>query len=220
MFAQTSFGYTAVVADGMRLISAALAALCEGFPGCSVLGHGNHGDEVWTMIHRLRPDVAVLDLQLPRMLTTDVIRHSRENGFPTRFIVLSTRVDRKTVLDTLRMGANGFVLKSSSSRELEEASRHVMQGSIYVSSSIDWQRMLASRQTAVNPIETLSVREQQVFDLLVDGVRAKDIALRLSLSPKTVDTYRASLMRKLDIHDLAALVKFSMRNKAAAAGAS
>jgi DNA-binding NarL/FixJ family response regulator len=89
----------------------------------------------------------------------------------------------------------------------------VAQGSIYVSAEVQFERIFLTprRGTPADPIESLSSREYQVFQLMVDGVRAKEIASRLNLSPKTVDTYRASLMRKLDLHDVPALVKFAIQ---------
>ena len=132
---------------------------------------------------------------------------------PTRLILMSARGDRKMALEALRAGANGFLLKSAPPSQLLDALSQVLAGSIYVSPDLQFERIFLSgkRNSSEDPIENLSSREYQVFQLLVDGVRAKEIASRLSLSPKTVDTYRASLMRKLDIYDVAGLVKFAIQ---------
>ena len=114
----------------------------------------------------------------------------------------------------LRAGAAGFLLKSVDQAELLDALFRVRSGSIYISPQLEFEKLFFSTGTsspASDPIDMLSSREYQVFQLLVDGVRAKDIARRLQLSPKTIDTYRASLMRKLDIHDVAGLVKFAIQ---------
>lgn len=211
--------FTVIVADEMPLISEGLAALCVGFAGCEVLGHGTHGEDAWRMIERLRPDLALLGAQLPRLAAGEVIRRSRQLGLSTRFVLMAERADRREVLAALRGGASGFVLKTSSARELEESFRQVSQGAVFISSLIDWQPETASAQDPGNPLRNLSSRESQVFALLVDGVRAREIAARLSLSPKTVDTYRASLMRKLAIHDIPGLVKLAIRHKVTAASA-
>jgi DNA-binding NarL/FixJ family response regulator len=127
-------------------------------------------------------------------------------------VVLSARGDRKLVLECLRAGVNAFVLKSGPSRNLLDALEQIMTGGIYVSPELQLEKIFAApRIETADPLETLSSREYQVFSLLIDGVRAKEIAARLDLSPKTVDTYRASLMRKLDIHDVAGLVKFAIQ---------
>lgn len=212
MAAQSDF--TTIVADDLPLMSESLAALCEGFPGCRVLGFCHDGTEALRMIDILQPDVALLDMNLSKSPTLDVLRTTRSKGHRTRLIVLGCHGDRRTVIEALRTGANGFVLKHGTGRQLEEALRQVIQGAVYVSPSIDLQHLVdkpeADRQ---DPLRTLSTREYQVFTLLIEGVRAKDIASRLDLSPKTVDTYRANLMRKLDLHDVPSLVKFAIHRK-------
>lgn len=212
MAAQIDF--STIVADDMPLMSESLAALCEGFPGCRVLGYCHDGEEALRMIEILQPDVALLDLRLPKTVTLDVVRCSRSLGFPTKMIVLANQADRKTVIEVLRNGANGFVLKNGTGRQLEEALRQVMQGAVYVSPSIDLQELVDRPERERNdPLRSLSSREFQVFTMLIEGVRAKDIASKLDLSPKTVDTYRANLMRKLDLHDVPSLVKFAIQRK-------
>jgi DNA-binding NarL/FixJ family response regulator len=122
------------------------------------------------------------------------------------------------VLETLRSGAAGYILKSGSVEQLREAFRQIERGTVYVSPLLEMGKIFSTRKgPADDPIDQLSAREYQVFTLLVDGTRAKEIAARLELSPKTVDTYRASLMRKLDIHDVAGLVKFAIQRELAPA---
>lgn len=206
--------FSTIVADDLLLMSESLSALCEGFVGCRVLGHCQDGEEALRMISELRPDVALLDLNLRRMVTMDVVRKARQKGLPTKLVVLSVRGDRKTVLETLRGGANAFVLKGGTGRHLEEAFRQVLIGAVYVSPLVELQDLVTPQSCAgQDPIKTLSAREYQVFSLLVEGARAKEIASKLSLSPKTVDTHRANLMRKLDMHDMPSLVKFAILHK-------
>jgi DNA-binding NarL/FixJ family response regulator len=108
---------------------------------------------------------------------------------------------------------NAFLLKSGPSHQLLEAFEQILDGGIYVSPGLELDKLFSPGQKSgpADPIESLSAREHQVFSFLVEGIRAKEIAARLELSPKTVDTYRASLMRKLDIHDVAGLVKFAIQ---------
>jgi DNA-binding NarL/FixJ family response regulator len=163
-------------------------------------------------IERLRPTIALLDLRLSDLAATEVIRRVREQDLPTRCAILSARKDRKTVLEVLRAGACGCILTSCTYQQMEEALFQIAQGAIYMSPQIEVMSLLMeSTQPGADPIETLSSREFEVFSLLVEGVRAKEIAARLALSPKTVDTYRSSLMRKLDIHDVAGLVKLAVK---------
>jgi DNA-binding NarL/FixJ family response regulator len=142
----------------------------------------------------------------------EIVRRVRESGSKTKILVLSTRKDRKTVVEALRCGVSGFILKSAPSSQLLEAFEQILDGSIYVSPQLELNKIFTSnsKSQTEDPLDSLSAREHQVFSLLVEGVRAKEIAARLELSPKTLDTYRASLMRKLDIHDVAGLVKFAI----------
>lgn len=164
-------------------------------------------------IQQGEPDIALLDLGLTDLAATEVIRRVREQGLRTRCAVFSVRKDRKTVLEVLRTGACGYLLKSSTSEQMADALSQFTQGGIYVSPQIEVMSLFgeSGRKPGEDPLESLSSREFQVFSLLVEGVRAKEIAARLALSPKTIDTYRSSLMRKLDIHDVAGLVKFAIR---------
>jgi two-component system, NarL family, invasion response regulator UvrY len=202
-----------LIADELTLMREGMAALCNSISGFHVVSHVGSAAAALAEIERLEPSLALLDLGLSDLAATEVIRAVREKGLRTRCAVLSTRKDRKTVLEVLRAGACGYVLKSSSASQMAEALSQFTQGGIYVSPQIEVMSLFGepSKNATNDPIETLSSREFQVFSLLVDGVRAKEIAARLALSPKTVDTYRSSLMRKLDIHDVAGLVKFAIK---------
>jgi DNA-binding NarL/FixJ family response regulator len=205
--------YSILIADDLTLVREGLAALCDSQPHLKVIGQCSEGVVALRIIEAKRPDIAVLDLNLPDLFTLEVVRQVKEADLPTRVVVLSTRKDRKTVVEALRAGVNAFLLKSAPSNQLLEAFDQILAGGIYVSPSLELDKIFAPGQKAApdDPIEALSAREYQVFTLLIDGIRAKEIAARLELSPKTVDTYRASLMRKLDIHDVAGLVKFAIQ---------
>jgi DNA-binding NarL/FixJ family response regulator len=203
-----------LLADELTLVREGLAALCNSIPGFHVVAQAENAATALAEIERLQPALALLDLGLSDLAATEVIRRVRHQGLGTRCAVISIRKDRKTVLEVLRSGACGFLLKSSSSQQMAEALAQFTQGGIYVSPQIEVMSLFgdgSGRNQGADPIESLSSREFQVFSLLVEGIRAKEIAARLSLSPKTVDTYRSSLMRKLDIHDVAGLVKFAIK---------
>jgi DNA-binding NarL/FixJ family response regulator len=205
--------YSILLADDLTLVREGLAALCEAQPNLRVVGQCSEGTVALRMIESDRPDIAVLDMNLPDLFTLEIVRKVRAANLPTRIVVLSTRKDRKTVVEALRCGVNAFLLKSGPSHQLLEAFAQVLEGGIYVSPSLELEKIFSPnhKNAPDDPIESLSAREFQVFSLLVEGIRAKEIAARLELSPKTVDTYRASLMRKLDIHDVAGLVKFAIQ---------
>ncbi len=203
-----------LLADELTLVREGLTALCNSLPGFQVVSQVGTASAALEEIRRLEPAIALLDLGLSDLAATEVIRRVREEGLRTRCAVLSVRKDRKTVLEILRAGACGFLLKSSTSEQMADALSQFTHGGIYVSPQIEVTSLFgetSGRTEAGDPLDALSSREFQVFSLLVDGIRAKEIAARLSLSPKTVDTYRSSLMRKLDIHDVAGLVKFAIK---------
>ena len=203
-----------LLADELTLVREGLAALCNSLPGYRVVCQVGSAKAALQEIQRLQPTLALLDLGLSDLAATEVIRQVRELHLRTRCAVFSTRKDRKTVLEVLRNGACGYVLKSSTSEQMAEAMMQFSHGGIYVSPQIEVMSLFRERSGRLrldDPLEALSGREFQVFSLLVEGVRAKEIANRLGVSPKTVDTYRSSMMRKLDIHDVAGLVKFAIR---------
>jgi DNA-binding NarL/FixJ family response regulator len=204
--------YSVLLADDLTLVREGLAALCATHSQYQVVGQCSEGASALRLIERHRPDLAVLDLNLPDLFTMEVVRRVREANLPTKIVVLSMRKDRKTVVEALRGGVSGFLLKSAPSSEMLEAFEQVLEGSIYVSPQLELNKIFSTNHKATpdDPLDLLSSREYQVFSLLIEGVRAKEIAARLELSPKTIDTYRASLMRKLDIHDVAGLVKFAI----------
>jgi len=201
-----------VIAEELALVREGIAALCEAAGEWRVVGQCQDGAAALDLVLAIRPDVAVLDLNLPKLFTLEVMRKLRQSASPSKLVILSVRRDRKTVLEVLRAGASAYVLKSGPSRHLLEAFRQIRDGGIYVSPLLEVDKIFGPRPktAAADPIELLSAREYQVFVMLIEGVRPKEIAARLDLSPKTVDTYRASLMRKLDIHDVAGLVKFAI----------
>jgi DNA-binding NarL/FixJ family response regulator len=219
--------YSILLAEELTLVREGLAALCVATPGASfapnfapslaprykVVGQCSEGAAALRLIESDAPDIAVLDLNLPDLFTLEVVRRVRQLGVATKIVVLSTRRDRKTVVEALRCGVNAFLLKSGPAHQLLEAFEQILEGGIYISPELELNKIFisGSKASSDDPLQALSAREYQVFSLLCEGVRAKEIAARLSLSPKTVDTYRASLMRKLDIHDVAGLVKFAIQ---------
>ena len=205
--------YSILLADELTLVREGLAALCEQQIGFRVVGQCSEGAVALRMIEEHPPDIAVLDLHLPDLFALEIVRRMKDANIRTKVVVLSTRRDRKTVVEALRSGVSAFVLKSASSTQMLEAFEQILDGGIYVSPELELDKIFCPGQKSAgeDPIESLSAREYQVFSLLCEGVRAKEIAARLELSPKTVDTYRASLMRKLDIHDVAGLVKFAIQ---------
>ena len=210
---------TILLGDELGLIRDGIASLCEGSGCYSVVGLCCDGTSLLERALSDKPDLVLIGCTIPKLFSLEVIRKAREAGSESKFILLLAKTDRKLALEGLRSGASGVVLKSSSSSQLLESLAQVTAGSIFVSPELEFAKLFTASKSAPvsDPLESLSSREYQVFTLLIDGYRAKEIAARLDLSPKTIDTYRASLMRKLDIHDVANLVKFAVQRELATA---
>lgn len=213
---QPSVGITAVVADEWGLLREGLTAILKADSRVTVVAECADGAAAMEAIRAHQPDVAILDVQMPGLFCLEILREIRDRGWPTKAIMMSARRERRGVIEALRGGASGYILKSGSGRQLLDSIDHVMTGGVYIAPEIASGELFVSphKGSSSDPVDSLSAREYQVFSLLVEGVRAKEIASRLHLSPKTVDTYRASMMRKLDIHDLAGLVRFSIHREA------
>ena len=202
---------TLVLADDHNIVREGIAALCAAH-GMQVLGQVSDGPAAIEMITQLQPDFAILDLHMPSMTGVEVIRKLRTAGCRAKMMILSISREESTVMEALRAGADAYLLKDGPSRHLLDAVSFVRDGGIYVSPLLRGAGLFtqSEKNRPEDPLAALSPREMEVFQYLVNGLRAKDIADLLEISPKTVDTYRASLMRKLNVHDLVGLVKFAI----------
>jgi DNA-binding NarL/FixJ family response regulator len=202
---------TVVLADDHAIVREGIAALCEA-NGMQILGQVADGAAAVQMIEAVKPDFAILDLHMPQITGVEAIRRLRTNQCAAKLMILSISRDEMTVMEALRAGADAYLLKDGPSRHLLDAISFVRDGGVYVSPMLRGAGLFtkSERPRQEDPLAILSPREMEVFSYLVNGLRAKDIADLLEISPKTVDTYRASLMRKLNVHDLVGLVKFAI----------
>jgi DNA-binding NarL/FixJ family response regulator len=202
---------TVVLADDHAIVREGIASLCTSH-GMRVLGQVADGGAAIEMIMALKPDFAILDLHMPVVTGVEAIRRLRAAGCTVRLMILSISREEGTVMEALRAGADAYLLKDGPARHLLDAINFVRDGGVYVSPMLRGVGLFgrADKNRPENPLAALSPREMEVFSYLVNGLRAKDIADLLEISPKTVDTYRASLMRKLNVHDLVGLVKFAI----------
>jgi len=203
---------TVVLADDHAIVREGIAALCASH-ALEILEQCSDGHTAFQAIMRLKPDLAILDLHMPGITGAEVIRRLRAAGCTSKLLILSISRDEHTVMEALRNGADAYLLKDGPSRHLLDAISFVREGGVYVSPLLRGAGLFARADAAAptdDPLALLSPREMEVFSYLVNGMRARDIAERLEISPKTVDTYRASLMRKLKVHDLVGLVKFAI----------
>jgi DNA-binding NarL/FixJ family response regulator len=202
---------TVILADDHGIVREGVAAFCKARGDVSLLGQCSDGQEALEMILARNPDFAVLDLDMPRLSGLEVVRRAREAGSRTRLIILSINRDQNVIRELFRSGADGYVLKDGPSRHIFDAINYVRDGGQYLTPLLRRDTLEKKDEDAVDPLATLSKREYEVFSMLVDGVRPKDIAKSLEISPKTVDTYRANIMRKLEIDSIAGLVRFAIQ---------
>jgi DNA-binding NarL/FixJ family response regulator len=202
---------TVVLVDDHAIVREGIAALCSA-NGMRILGQCSDGAAGVEMIAALKPDFAILDLNMPGISGIEVVRRLRASLCSAKLLILSISREEATVIEALRAGADAYLLKDGPSRHLLDAIGFVRDGGVYVSPLLRGVGLFtkAAGTPVEDPLASLSPRETEVFSYLVNGLRAKDIADLLDISPKTVDTYRASLMRKLNVHDLVGLVKFAI----------
>lgn len=200
-----------VLADDHPIVRKGLRALLEGEDHCRVIGEASDGLSAIDLIVRLRPEVAVIDVQLPDLNGLEVARRAQERVPETAIIMLSMYSDEAYVLDAFRHGARGYVLKASATTDLIDA----VQGRRYLSAPLSERAIdaYARRASAAHPLdryELLTNREREVLQLAAQGLPNAEIGSRLSISPRTAETHRANLLRKLNLQTQTDLVRFAV----------
>jgi DNA-binding NarL/FixJ family response regulator len=198
-----------ILIDDHALVREGVARLLGEQPGLQVAGSFEDGAPAVRFAAREEPDVAVLDIAMPRSSGIDVARRLRVVSPRTRILMLSMHARSEYVQQAFWAGANGYILKESAVDELVAAVRAVHDGRRYLSASLPAH--VLEREAHDDPLERLSPREMEVLKLVVEGNTSNEVATRLGLSPKSIDTYRSRLMTKLDVDHLPDLVKFAIR---------
>lgn len=200
-----------VLADDHALVRDGLRAVLAREPDIAVIGEASDGREALAAVDAMRPDVVVLDLSMPVLNGLDAARQlaSRDRG--PRAILITMHLEDRYVLEALRAGVRGYVLKKQAAADLVQAIRDVAAGRVYLSPGISAAVADAIRTGASPPEERLTPRERQVLQLVAEGKTTKEIAAILDVSVKTVDAHRTNLMQKLDLHDVASLTRLAIR---------
>jgi DNA-binding NarL/FixJ family response regulator len=204
-----------MLADDHALFRAGIRSLLEAIEGVSIVGEARDGHEALRMVAERRPDIVLLDVALPQLNGIEVAERLVREAPGTRILMLSMFANEEYVLRSLRAGAAGYLLKDSTVVELESALRSVADGGSYLSPAVSGHVLAAYvrrvGQDAVPPEPTLTPRQREVLQLIAEGHGTKEIAARLCLSAKTVETHRAQLMERLGIRDVAGLVRYAIR---------
>jgi len=206
---------TIALADDHQVVRNGLRVLLEAEPDFSVVGEAGDGLEAVRLVERLQPDVLVLDLMMPGLNGLEVARQVSQRSPQTRVVILSMYDNEAYVLEALRAGAAAYVPKESTSAELVRAIREAVAGRRYLSPPLSERAieiyMQRAESAALDPYETLTAREREVLHLVAEGHTNAEIAARLFVSPRTIETHRANLMRKLGLHTQTDLIRYALR---------
>lgn len=203
------------ICEDHTLFREGVRAVLRSHPSLEVVGEAGNGQEAVARVGELRPQVVLMDLQMPGLHGLEATRRIVQSGVGARVLVLTLYDDEEIVARCLDAGAAGYVLKDGTAGELIAAIEAVARGNRFLSSRALTKVVEYPGQgkRARTKYELLTDREREVLKLLADGLSVKDIAARAGLSVKTVDVHKANLMRKLDLHDRAALVKYAIQRK-------
>jgi DNA-binding NarL/FixJ family response regulator len=204
-----------VLAEDHTILREGLRALLGAHPDFEVIGEARDGRDAVRCVERLAPDLLLMDLSMPRMSGMDAIREIKKRYPNIKVIALTVHNTEEYLLTTLQAGADGYVLKDATHDELVMAIKSVMQGRSYLSPGVSEKVIegyLQGKETnsSTSSWESLSQREREVLKLIAEGYKNKDIAVDLCISLKTVEKHRANLMKKLDLHNAAALTVYAV----------
>jgi DNA-binding NarL/FixJ family response regulator len=208
---------TIVLADDHAVLRDSLQFLLGAQADFTVVGVAGNGRDAVQQVAQLRPDVAILDIAMPEMNGIEAARQIRQVCSSTQVIILSMHRTPEHISQALQAGAQGYLVKESASDEVIEAVRAVHAGKRYMSQglsdvAIEYYVSLHRDDAVRSRLDSLTAREREILQLLAEGRSSPEIADLLSLSPRTVDSYRSRIMQKLDIHHLPGLVRFAIQH--------
>jgi DNA-binding NarL/FixJ family response regulator len=206
-----------ILADDHHLVRQGIRSLLEKASDIEILAEAENGQEAVKLAERLAPDVLVMDIAMPRLNGIQAAEQIRSLGLATQVVILSMYSDETVVRQALRAGVRGYLLKRSVVEELLLALRAAMHGEIYLSPAVSQMMMtdfLAGQSAAegVSPFDQLSAREREALKLVAEGATNKTIAEAMQISIKTVEKHRTNLMTKLNVHDLAGLIRIAIKH--------
>jgi two-component system, NarL family, response regulator NreC len=207
---------TILLADDHRVVRQGLRVLLEKEPDFDIVGEASNGLEALRCIEKLRPAVAIVDLAMPQLNGLEVTREITHRRLPSRVLLLSAHSNEQYVLNALKNGAFGYVLKSSAVDELVRAIRHVHLGMRYLPPAYSEAAVDAylekAEKSAGNGSDLLTRRERQILQMVAEGSSNAEIGSRLFISTRTVEVHRFNLMRKLSLHNSAELIRYALEH--------
>ena len=213
--------YTKVmVVDAQRLVREGISRILDGEPGFEVVATAANGREAVEVARAKRPDVVVIDCQLPRLSGTEAVRRIREASQPPFCVVIASVVGPSQVKQALTAGASGFVPKDAGAADLVEAVHTVRQGRSYLAPALADQvvsALTAPVGSGAAGVGDLTARQREVLQLIAEGLSTKEIAKELGISLKTAQTHRANVMDRVGVHKVSSLVRLAIREGLVAA---
>jgi DNA-binding NarL/FixJ family response regulator len=203
-----------LLADDHALVRAGIRALIDAMDGVEVVAEAGDGEEALQLIREHQPDVILLDITMPQRSGFDVLDQTRRDFPDVKVVILTVHDAGEYAIRALRAGANGFLTKGAASAELREAIEMVVRGDTYISPAISQKTLLEYGKGAASGAglsAELTPRQQEILKLIAEGFSTKKIARSLNISVKTVESHRAQLMERLNIHDVAGLVRYAIR---------
>jgi DNA-binding NarL/FixJ family response regulator len=191
-----------------------LRHLLEGEPNFKVVGEAGDGLEALLLIERLKPNILVVDMMMPGLNGLEVLRQIKQISPNTRSIVLSMQSADAYVIEALKNGAAGYVLKETGPSELVNAVREVTQGKQYLSIKLSERLQGSARKIMDTPsdiYETLTTREREILQMTAEGRTSQEVGDKLVISPRTVEVHRSNLMNKLGLHNQTELIRFAIK---------
>ena len=198
-----------LLADDHALVRAGIRALLSTIGGVEVIAEAGNGREALQLIRDLQPDIALLDITMPDLSGLEVLEESKKQFPNLRVIILTVHDAGEYAMQALRAGAAGFLPKSAAANELQLAIEIVSRGETYVSGEVSKRTLL--EYSKGHPLARLTPRQREILTLITEGLSTKNIGRRLNISVKTVESHRAQLMERLDIHDVAGLVRYAIK---------
>jgi DNA-binding NarL/FixJ family response regulator len=202
-----------VLADDHALVRQGIRSLLEKLIDIEVVGEAVDGREALELSKTTQPDIVLMDIMMPGLNGLEAVNRMKNECPTARVIMLSVHAGEEYFRQALDSGAAGYLLKDADRMELELAIRTVMRGEIYLTPTVAKYTVDAYRQRKDDnegPLASLTSRQKEILQLIAEGYANKDIAKRLDLSPRTVETHRAELMERLDIRDVPGLVKIAI----------
>lgn len=204
-----------VLADDHALVRQGFRALLASFADFEVVGEAGNGREALRLIRTLAPQVVMMDIAMPELNGLDATAHAMREWPQLKVIIVSMHATEAYVLEALRAGATGYLLKNAEGDELEHAIRAVVRGERHLAPTVS-QHVIDRFLRVDNGVHadgepTLSLRQREVLQLIAEGRSTRDIAERLNLSVKTIETHRAQLMQRLEIFEVAGLTRYALR---------